>query len=70
MVFAFHTLEGYLNFIGDKILPDVWEECERISIDAKLTLIFADAGSKDRPKSFTPADGDQVLELVLEQAKP
>ena len=38
--------------------------------DSKLTLIFAAAGSKDRPKSFTPAEGDQVFEFVLEQAKP
>ncbi len=37
--------------------------------DAKLTLIFAEAGSKERPKSFTPAEGDQVFEFVLEQAK-
>ena len=38
--------------------------------DTKLTLIFASAGSKDRPKSFTPDQGDQLFEFVLEQAKP
>lgn len=44
MVFAFHTLEGYLNFIGEKILPDGWEEFERISLEAKLTLILRECG--------------------------
>jgi hypothetical protein len=24
MVFAFHAFEGYLNFIGDKIAPELW----------------------------------------------
>jgi hypothetical protein len=38
--------------------------------DSKLTLIFAAAGSKDRPKSFTPAESDGLFEFVLEQAKP
>ena len=38
--------------------------------DTKLTLIFAAADSKDRPKSFTPAESDQVFEFVLEKAKP
>jgi len=54
MVFAFHTLEGYLNFIGDKILPDVWEECERISIDAKLTLILRECGLSKFEKARRP----------------
>jgi len=38
--------------------------------DGKLTVIVAAAGSKDRPKSFQPAEGDDVLEFVLERAKP
>jgi uncharacterized protein (TIGR03067 family) len=38
--------------------------------DGKLTFVVAMAGSKDRPKSFTRADGDEVLEFVLERAKP
>lgn len=38
--------------------------------DGKITVIVAAAGSKDRPKSFTPAEGDDVLEFVLERAKP
>jgi uncharacterized protein (TIGR03067 family) len=31
----------------------------------KLILIFAMAGSKDRPKTLKPAEGDDVLEFVL-----
>jgi hypothetical protein len=26
MVFAFHSLEGYLNFVGDKIAPELWAD--------------------------------------------
>jgi uncharacterized protein (TIGR03067 family) len=38
--------------------------------DGKLTVIFTAPGAKDRPKSFQPAEGDDVLEFVLEHAKP
>lgn len=38
--------------------------------DGKLTVIVAAAGSKGRPKTFQPAEGDDVLEFVLERAKP
>ena len=38
--------------------------------DTKLTLIFAAADSKDRPKSFTPAESEQAFEFVIEKAKP
>ncbi|TLG75168.1 hypothetical protein [Methylocystis sp. B8] len=49
MVFAFHSIEGYLNFVGEKIAPDLWKNekhefgndlykklkaiCERCEID-------------------------------------
>lgn len=26
MVFAFHCMEGYLNFVGEKIAPDLWAD--------------------------------------------
>lgn len=26
MVFAFHALEGYLNYVGEKIAPDLWRD--------------------------------------------
>ncbi len=38
--------------------------------DGKLTVIVAVAGSKDRPKTSQPAEDDDVLEFVLERAKP
>ena len=33
--------------------------------DGKLTFIVAKAGSKDRPKSFKPEKGADVIEFVL-----
>ncbi|MGH9400698.1 MAG: hypothetical protein ACRD2P_01165 [Terriglobia bacterium] len=29
MVFAFHTVEAYLNFVGERLAPDIWQK-ERI----------------------------------------
>jgi hypothetical protein len=26
MVFAFHAIEGYLNYVGEKIAPDLWRD--------------------------------------------
>lgn len=26
MVFAFHTLEAYLNFVGDRLAPSIWQD--------------------------------------------
>ena len=37
--------------------------------DGKLTFVVAMAGSKDRPKSFKPEDGADVIEFVLERDK-
>jgi uncharacterized protein (TIGR03067 family) len=37
--------------------------------DGKLTFIFSSAGSKDRPKTFQPAEGDDAIEFVLERDK-
>ena len=36
----------------------------------KLTIVAAVAGSDERPKSFNVESGSQLLELVLEKAKP
>ncbi len=40
MVFAAYTLEGYLNFVGDRILPGVWQNERGIEggLEGKLTL--------------------------------
>ena len=37
--------------------------------DGKLTFVVAMAGSKDRPKSFKPEEGADVIEFVLEREK-
>lgn len=43
MVFASHTLEGDLNFIGDKILPKLWknerDEFSKTGITGKLAAV-------------------------------
>jgi hypothetical protein len=26
MVFAFHTIEAYLNFVGERLAPDIWQD--------------------------------------------
>jgi hypothetical protein len=26
MVFAFHTVEAYLNFVGERLAPDIWKD--------------------------------------------
>jgi hypothetical protein len=54
MVFASHTLEGYFNFIGDKISPGVWQNERDIQggLEGKLALILRECGlpyfDKDR----------------------
>ena len=47
MVFAFHTLEAYLNFVGEKLAPDIWNrEREFFSkkpyqgFDGKLRMVL------------------------------
>jgi hypothetical protein len=44
MVFSFHTLEGYLNFVGDKISPQLWknerEEFKKTGILGKLAAVL------------------------------
>jgi uncharacterized protein (TIGR03067 family) len=37
--------------------------------DGKLTFVVAKPGSKDRPKSFKPEEGADVIEFVLEREK-
>jgi hypothetical protein len=37
MVFAFHCMEGYLNFIGEKIAPELWADEKTAFRDTGLT---------------------------------
>lgn len=43
MVFALHSIEGYLNFLGEKIAPELWknekETFGRAGLDGKLEKI-------------------------------
>jgi hypothetical protein len=56
MVFASHTLEGYLNFIGDKILPELWKKERDIAggLEGKLGLILRKCGLSDFDKGRRP----------------
>ena len=56
MVFASHTLEGYLNFIGDKILPELWKKERDIEggLEGKLSLILRECDLPDFDKSRRP----------------
>ncbi len=37
MVFAFHTMEGYINFLGEKIAPELWKDERTMFKSADLT---------------------------------
>ena len=56
MVFASHTLEGYLNFIGDKILPSIWHNERGIEggLEGKLALILQVCSLPDFDKGQRP----------------
>lgn len=56
MVFAAYTLEGYLNFVGDKILRGVWQNERGIEggLEGKLTLILQACSLPDFDKGRRP----------------
>ena len=58
MVFASHTLEGYLNFLGDKILPEVWknerDEFKVTGFEGKLGAILEKCGLEPFDKGRRP----------------
>jgi hypothetical protein len=33
MVFAFHAIEGYLNYLGEKVVPDLWRDEKKLFRD-------------------------------------
>jgi hypothetical protein len=67
MVFAYHALEGYLNFVGEKIAPDLWkEEKEQLSdtgIAGKLRAIC------ERCEISIPEKGKRPYSTVIEVKK-
>ncbi len=63
MVFMSHSLEGYLNFLGDKVLPKVWK-CERDikdGIEGKLALILQAVSVRRRPRDYCSTVAAAVL---------
>lgn len=58
MVFSYHALEGYLNFVGAKIAPDLWKdektEFSDTGITGKLTAICNRCGIDVLEKSRRP----------------
>lgn len=68
MVFVSHTLEGYLNFIGDKILPALWknerDEFKKTGITGKLTAILAECGLEPFEKGHRPYSTVTALEKL------
>jgi hypothetical protein len=51
MVFALYSLEGYLNFLGDKVAPDLWgrekEVFSQTGISGKLSKLCEICGISD-----------------------
>jgi hypothetical protein len=47
MIFAFHTMEGYLNYVGQKIAPELWKN-ERATfkpgLSGKLNAVYERCG--------------------------
>jgi hypothetical protein len=47
MIFAFHTMEGYLNYVGQKIAPELWKN-ERVTfkpgLSGKLNAVYERCG--------------------------
>jgi len=47
MIFAFHTMEGYLNYVGQKIAPELWKN-ERVifkpGLSGKLNAVYERCG--------------------------
>jgi hypothetical protein len=48
MMFGFHCIEGFLNFVGDKIAHDLWkdekDEFKHTGIDGKIAAICMRCG--------------------------
>ena len=68
MVFASHTLEGYLNFIGSTILPEVWKnerkEFKKTGITGKLAAILAECGLEPFDKGCRPHSTIKALKTL------
>ncbi len=71
MVFASHTLEGYLNFIGDKILPELWknerDEFKTTGITGKLAAILEECGLEPFENGRRPYSTAKALKKLRDK---
>ena len=47
MIFAFHTMEGYLNYVGQKIAPELWKNggmTFKTGLSGKLNAVYERCG--------------------------
>lgn len=74
LVFAFHTLEGYLNFMGDRLKPDLWANERRAfrSVMEKfnkiLELVSLSPDLSERP--FSSVSWLKRFRDMIAHAKP
>jgi len=61
MMFCFHALEAYLNYVGEKLAPDLWkDEREYFSrqpyrgFDGKIRKVLELAGLSEPPRNQRP----------------
>lgn len=67
MVFAFHSLEGYVNFVGEKVAPDLWrDERRRFKSDIfkKLKAILERCEMEPLDKSRRPYSTIKALQKL------
>jgi hypothetical protein len=44
MVFMSHVLEGYVNFVGQRLCPDIWKHEKKLSFDERLKKVVIACG--------------------------
>jgi hypothetical protein len=68
MMFAFHCIEGFLNFVGEKIAPDLWEDEKNqfigTGIDGKLDAICKQCGLSQPDKGRRPYSTLSMLKVL------
>jgi hypothetical protein len=64
MVFAFHSLEGFLNFVGDKIAPQVWANEREVFKDSGFAGKLADI--YERCDISVPEKGRRPYSTIIE----
>jgi hypothetical protein len=77
MIFAFHTMEGYLNYVGRKIAPELWAN-ERVAfrqagLSGRLNAVYERCGigkpNKGRRPYSTLSDLEKLWDRMAHRAK-